>query len=921
MTYSKKRIFTLIGGALALTPLSTMAELIAYYSFDSAQPLSDDSGNSNTLTLPSGTEAGGGPVLEANGFMGQAYSFQGTRFIAPIDVNPSVLPQMTWGAWVRTNSLTGRQKVLGHDDNGWDRALGKDDRAPATGSRWTSFTGNAEVSNTGPVEGTPVVDSTDAWTFIAATYDQATEQVVVYVDTDADTMTDDVVAVSEPAGFGPSRFTTFAIGGLRPDNAAEAWNGLIDGVFVFDNVLTAAEITEIRNTRGASILGNANLVATVGTNSLAQVAGSGPFTQEVTLTNNGSTDAVMVTALNFGGADAAAFSLANGNAPALPFSLAAGSSQTVTVTFSPTEFRDYAASLEITTDSTTRPTSQVQLNSTVISDPQILLEPTTGLFDGLTAAEGGTTVIREMFLRNIANNDNSNDLTITGVQITGPDAGLFRVDENFPFDIEPASIEFLEVLFTPPSRGGSFQAALVVQSSDPDDGMASIDLSTVVPFDPSLSVAGPQGGLGTVGSSGGSRTYTVTNQSTRQDLVLTNFVITGANADQFSVTANGMALGAGSSLTVPPNMTVDLEVTVSGQMLGQNSGTLTFDSNAPEMPMVSQVLDANVVEGSVTVLMSPSVNDGSFEESFGVRLRGTGNQISNSENNTRRAGIWSYSVTDLAGMELPRPAGTLGFVEFRGNLGPSSAKGGTNDTGLQLASEGSLNPDAATNRAVSAFTDNGDRSLTFETDELPLPTGLQAGQTLVWQMDIQGIPNFVPVTLTEGFAQLGIEFGTNSDAGVIDLSGQVSPQNTDGDNNTFDTVMGQYVLTAADVAASVFKVQFKIENRITGETDNREGRVFVDDIRLSVRSQAPTVNPPAGNRIVVTNATRNADGTFALQWTNAGSGAVQVRANPNLMVPVAQWPIVVPSTTNTMATTPVLAGDEHFLVVEPVAQP
>ena len=40
---------------------------------------------------------------------------------------------------------------------------------------------------------------------------------------------------------------TFAIGGLRPDNTAELWDGTIDNVFVYDEVLSIEQITALRN--------------------------------------------------------------------------------------------------------------------------------------------------------------------------------------------------------------------------------------------------------------------------------------------------------------------------------------------------------------------------------------------------------------------------------------------------------------------------------------------------------------------------------------------------------------------------------------------------------------------------------------------------------------------------------------------------
>ncbi len=224
---------------LLALPAPAQADLIGLYSFDNeASPLTDDSGGGNTLT-----SAGADPTLmPAGGFEGGAYDFDGAqRLIAPIDINASVLPQATLGAWVKTSTLDpGLRKIMGHDNGGWDRTIGLDNREDGV-FRYTAFVGNGP-----PVAGTPEPQSTDDWTFIAATFDQPGNEVIVYVDLDASTTGDAPVATSAFADHNAG-FATFSIGSLRPDSAAEGWTGLIDNVFVFDEVLSAAQIAAIRD--------------------------------------------------------------------------------------------------------------------------------------------------------------------------------------------------------------------------------------------------------------------------------------------------------------------------------------------------------------------------------------------------------------------------------------------------------------------------------------------------------------------------------------------------------------------------------------------------------------------------------------------------------------------------------------------------
>ncbi len=213
--------------------------LLAYFSFDDPlNPLQDDSGRG--LQLASGES---GPSYKSDaGFGGSgAFSFNGAQqLIASLNINASSLPKLTMGAWVRTTSLEpGLRKIIGHDNGGWDRVIGLDNRFGDF--RYTSFIGNGR-----PVPGTPVPRSTDEWTFIAVAYDQPNSEMTLYVDLDASTTDDIPVALMHPTDFNPGYETT-AIGSIRPDQTAEGWEGWIDQVFFFEGALDLAAITRIRN--------------------------------------------------------------------------------------------------------------------------------------------------------------------------------------------------------------------------------------------------------------------------------------------------------------------------------------------------------------------------------------------------------------------------------------------------------------------------------------------------------------------------------------------------------------------------------------------------------------------------------------------------------------------------------------------------
>src|SRR6187200_2034278 len=124
------RAFAVIAAGWTCVVNSSRADLVAYFDFDNAaNPYLDASGNGHHISGNAGTN----PVWgAATGFNNTgAYDFSGDRLIVPVDINPAALPRMTWGAWVRTDTLTSSlYKALGHDNGNWDRTLGLDNRNP-----------------------------------------------------------------------------------------------------------------------------------------------------------------------------------------------------------------------------------------------------------------------------------------------------------------------------------------------------------------------------------------------------------------------------------------------------------------------------------------------------------------------------------------------------------------------------------------------------------------------------------------------------------------------------------------------------------------------------------------------------------------------------------------------------------------------
>ena len=336
---------------------SANGELIALYTFDDADnPGADSSGQGNDISGTVGTA----PTWASDiGFGGSgAYDFAGGTLTVPVDINASVMPDMTWGAWVRTdNTNPGQRKVMGHDNGGWDRTIGLDSRNGQF--RYTSFTGFGR-----PVVGDlPGPESTEDWTFLAASYDSADGSVTVYVDLDASTADDELVTVTENANWNNGQ-GTFAIGGLRPDNTAEAWDGVIDNVFVYNEVLSAEEVAALRTDFGEIELSDPNIVISR-EKPLFGVIRTGIVpeteTRSIVIRNTGEDNDLNVTKIVITGDDASAFSLNDES-----FALAPGEDKTIEITLTTDGVAgDYVASLQIQSDDADKTNEIIELDATI----------------------------------------------------------------------------------------------------------------------------------------------------------------------------------------------------------------------------------------------------------------------------------------------------------------------------------------------------------------------------------------------------------------------------------------------------------------------------------------------------------------------------------------------------------------------------
>ena len=444
--------------------------LVGIWTFDGTDtPAADASGNGNDLD-----DSVAPPThLPQGGFEGGAYEFTGSeRLISDVDINPSEIPEMTWGAWVKpANIAPGLKKIMGHDDGGWDRTIGLDNRDGDF--RYTAFVGDRR-----PVVDTPGPENTEDWTFLAVVYDEASAEVTIYVDTDASTIGDDLVAVTEPTAFG-SGLSEFSIGSLRPDNASEGWQGLIDNAFVYNTKLTPGQLAFMRDGGSAAILGSSGddpdlaFSREVIFGPLESLESPDAVTRSVTIQNGGRNESLTILSVSTVGPDADFYSVG-----AFPEMLAPGAGGTIELTFdSRGEVGGFDSQLQIETNDPSQPLTILSLQATTpasdANDP-INSGPIISPFGSLTPGMHVRTVA-------IQNTGAANDLVISSAVVAGRNAANYTVGD-LPGPIAPGDSADLELTFDSGADFGSFTAALRVNSNDANGRSAEFDISTVVPI-------------------------------------------------------------------------------------------------------------------------------------------------------------------------------------------------------------------------------------------------------------------------------------------------------------------------------------------------------------------------------------------------------------------------------------------------------
>jgi len=326
-----------------------------------------------------------------------------------------------------------------------------------------------------------------------------------------------------------------------------------------------------------------------GTLSLGQTSSA----QTLTITSNGG-QALDLNTLAITGANASDFSETDTcHAPAV---LQPGQNCSVLVSFTPSASGPRSAAVTIT-DNAAPPTESVALSGTGQNPaPAITFVPGSLSFG--TVSQGASSTMSVT-----VNNSGTAVLNITNVVLGGANASDFSSSSptcNSPIAVNSACT--LMITFTPQAPG--LRSATVTLTDNAPDSPQTLALSgTGQNAAPAITFVPGSLSFGTV-SQGASSTMSVTvNNSGTAVLNITNIMLGGANASDFSLSSPT----CNSPIAV--NSACTLMITFTPQASGLRSATVTVTDNAPGSP---QTLALSGTGAATTMGISFSPADPAF---------------------------------------------------------------------------------------------------------------------------------------------------------------------------------------------------------------------------------------------------------------------------------------------------------------------
>jgi centrosomal CEP192-like protein/ASPM-SPD-2-Hydin domain-containing protein len=316
---------------------------------------------------------------------------------------------------------------------------------------------------------------------------------------------------------------------------------------------------------------------------------------------------------------------------------APGSSCTIQVGFMPHSLGPKSATLSITSDAPTSPTT-VPLSGNGVDAAPTLSPSSLSFANQLVNTSSASQMVSLM-------NTNSAPLQINSISITGD----FSQSNNCGASVAANSSCAIQVTFHPTATGTRAGTISISSNSVPSSTAVSLSGTGIQPaisISPGTVAFGDQV-LGTISSA---QTITVSNPGTATLHVNSNMTFSGD--PDFSIVSNNCAGTAG----VAPGASCAIQVNFIPQLLGTRSGTLTITSDAPTTP-TSVGLSGNGVNPAPT--LSPTSL--SFGDIFVDKTSG-GKTVKLTANGPAALTISSISVS-------------AGFIQT--NNCPATLSGGT----------------------------------------------------------------------------------------------------------------------------------------------------------------------------------------------------------------------------------------------------
>ncbi|MCZ7624510.1 MAG: choice-of-anchor D domain-containing protein [Candidatus Methylomirabilis sp.] len=265
--------------------------------------------------------------------------------------------------------------------------------------------------------------------------------------------------------------------------------------------------------------------------------------------------------------------------PAAPLTIPVGGSNTLSVTYTPTDASTDTGSLTITSNASTSPTSLSLTGTGSVPSPpsQPAISLSLAALDFGTVAVGGVPAVRTTQIQNTGNAA----LDVTGIAPAAGTSAEYIFTPTPPFTVAAGANTTLTVTYTPVDVGTDTGSLTITSNASTSPTSLSLTGTGSVPPPPSQPAIGltpPSLDFGTVNVGGPSGDLTTTIQNTGgASLEITGIALCPGTSGEFT-------WSPGSPLTVAPGAGTTLTVHYTPADAGTDAGCLAIASNDPATP-------------------------------------------------------------------------------------------------------------------------------------------------------------------------------------------------------------------------------------------------------------------------------------------------------------------------------------------------